>query len=169
MAIEINGLSVSDKNGNQRGIAAPTIVLSGDNVSIDEPVPVSNTIVTNEIVINEDKITKRSKMVFRGNVRVSFIPDPNWEATNYGSLNVNNFVGKIYKKNNVGLRSDTYYTTNGKDPIRTSANLYTVPFVLTRNESGYNTVLKVRTFAEGRASEVRTVRIIIDRVDDNLV
>lgn len=70
----------------------------------------------------------------------------------------------------VNEKSDTYYTLNGKDPSRTKSNLYTGAFTILRNTSGTdNIVLKTRTYAEGQASEVRTVELRIINQKTNIV
>jgi len=61
-----------------------------------------------------------------------------------------------------GVYSDTYYTVNGKDPVRTKASLYTGPFVLVANQflSG-NVIIKAKTYYAGRESDVMIVEFNI--------
>ena len=60
----------------------------------------------------------------------------------------------------------TYYTLNGKNPIKTKANLYTGSFTVRQTKSGSdNYILKARSYINGAASPVRRVdfRIVNSR------
>ena len=62
----------------------------------------------------------------------------------------------------VNRTAEVYYTLNGKDPIRTKSNLYTEPFTLHRDTAGDKTIIKVKTYYDGKESEMETVYIKLD-------
>jgi hypothetical protein len=95
---------------------------------------------------------------------------PTWTSAKYNEANSRyNGTTKVTgvtptAKTAVNKKSETWYTTNGKDPVRTKSKLYTgKQITIHRNESGDNTVLKFRTYQGGRASEVRTIEFRILR------
>ena len=118
-------------------------------------------------------VSKREEIVFKKEVTVSLIPDAEFKVSPYGYLNnqikpyneVTRSELAVLGKNISGLskneKSETYYTLNGKDPIRTKANIYTGSFKIRRNSSGDNTILKTRTYVQGYKSKVRTVELRI--------
>ena len=103
------------------------------------------------------------------------------------------FEGKNKDENNFNLTAETYYTLNGKDPIRTSSYLYkysdlndrerdtnpsnldpkdnigTLGFLLKVSPTGSNTViLKSRTYYDGKISPVSVAKFRIYFVDNTL-
>lgn len=131
----------------------------------------TESVTTQEVVISGTDVTKRSEVVFRGDVTVTITPDSTYTANSYSNRDSADFVGATTVSNNeVARYSETYYTVNGKDPIRTKANLYTGAFTVRRNLSGSdNFILKARTYCQGQWSEVNKVEIRIIRTNDNNV
>lgn len=74
------------------------------------------------------------------------------------TYNGTRFTGRMSGlANNFGEVAEIYYTVNGKDPSRTRSYLYTGQTELLGNSSGSdNTILKARTYYNGKASEVVT-------------
>jgi len=91
-------------------------------------------------------------------------------ASRYATRSGNRFIGAMQPGITGNTHAEIYYTLNGKDPVRTKANLYTGIFTVKRNESGSaNTILKARTYCQGKASKVIKVEFRIIRPDENLV
>jgi len=140
----------------------------------------ADTISTLDVEEGSDVITaldfrKREVLVYQGNVRVAIIPDTlngRFEPRVYTNRDkLNDIIGSNEDiKTQMNRRSETYYTINGKDPVRTKANIYTGAFTVRQNLSGSdNIVLKARTYCQGAASEVMTVEFRILRSDTNRV
>lgn len=116
-------------------------------------------------------VRKRGALAFRANVAITIEPDTvagRFIARGYGNRDsVRDIVGKFADgKTQMNLRSETYYTTNGKDPTRTKGSLYTGAFNIRRNLSGHdNIILKARTYCQGKISKVRKVEFRIQRDD----
>ena len=153
----------------------PIIVLSGKLVDTSTGVfegnPDGQLRVSNQdIRIVKNLIYNREVKVFQGRVKVQIIPDPTWKPARYSEANAHtNGSTKVCgvtqtQKTQINKKSETWYTTNGKDPVRTKSKLYAgKSFTILRNESGDNTVLKFRTYQGGRASDVRTIEFRILR------
>ncbi len=129
-------------------------------------------------VVNGTDVNTTVVRVFRGAVKVRMVPDNKFEANRYTNRSGSDIVGKTGARSelvtgetgiNFNLKSETYYTLNGKNPTKTKANLYTGPFTIRRNASGTdNTIIKARTYARGRESEVRRVEIrITNKLDES--
>jgi len=126
-------------------------------------------IMNSDIRVAGKNVWNREEKVFQGKVTVIISPDRTWAPCAYKEANSrDNGTTKVTgvtqtDKTAVNKKSETWYTTNGKDPVRTKSKLYTgKSFVLRRNESGSdNIILKARTYQGGRASEVRTVKFRI--------
>lgn len=141
----------------------------------------TDTISTMEEVVSQHdsniEVRKRESLLYRSNVEVRLIPDAKYTGTRYNPLRPTSPVGRakiFYNNGSEGIRAiktaETYYTVNGKDPVRTKANLYTGKFLIKRNESGGdNTILKARTYVNGQASPVMKVEFRIIRPNENLV
>lgn len=162
-------------------IVPPTIVLRGFKVNETTGV-VSNRIqdftidqldTTTDInVTDHTEVTNRGLYAFLGDVQVSFVSDPKFTANTYGGLHPDEvFIGKRdIDKDEVNSTSETYYTINGKDPVRTKANLYTHHFRVRRNLSGTdNIILKAKTYVNGLASEVSMVEFRILKENEKRV
>ena len=125
-------------------------------------------------------VTKRAEIAFKKDFTVELIPDSKFEQSGYAYLNnqtkpyneVSTHINTVLGQNTSGLaknkKAETYYTLNGKDPIRTKANLYTGAFTIRRNSSGDNTILKTRTYVQGYKSKVRTVELRIVKTQNTL-
>jgi hypothetical protein len=167
MAIEVN------KSTNR--VDPPTIVLNGQLVDTTSGVYATvadQTITTQEVTIESStSVRKREVLSFQGDVSVTLTPDTDYTANSYSNRSASDFIGATaVSSNEVASKSETYYTVNGKDPSRTKSNLYTGSFTIRRNLSGHdNTILKTRTYVNGKASSVRTVEIRIVRANTNLV
>lgn len=174
MPIEINKY-------NSR-VEPPEIQITGKEVDLTEGLyeavgDVHKFKVQHEVVDGTDVNTTVVR-VFRGSVKVRMVPDNKFEANRYTNRSSGDFVGITGTGTelvsglagaNVNLKSDTYYTLNGKNPTKTKSNLYTGPFTIRRNISGTdNTIIKARTYARGRWSEVRRVEIrITNKLDES--
>ena len=165
-------------NDRKRRVDPPAINVIGREVVGEGAVEDRNMTVysvQNEVISADGlTVTKTAEKVFYGNVTVSINPDNNYIVNSYPrprSVSSLQFVGPASDgKNALNLYSDTYYTINGKDPSRTKSNLYTGAFVIRRNESGSdNTIIKARTYVNGKASAVRKVEIRIQRLESNQV
>lgn len=126
---------------------------------------------TQEVVISGTDVTKREEIVFAGDITVTITPDTTYTANSYSNRSATDIVGATTVSNNaVGEKSETYYTTNGKDPVRTKANLYKGAFTVRRNLSGSdNFILKARTYCQGKWSPINKVELRIIRSNENNV
>ena len=172
-------------NHSTKRVNLPTVTLSGFVVQEDGSYHKTNVLIdvdpsetqtwtvsgkktfglTNpQILIDGMTVTKRKEIVFIGNVDLSISSDSKYHTKKYPSSYT--FIGKRKEKiEEINLNSETYYTLNGKDPIRTKNYLYTGPIVIRRNSSGSDkTTLKVRTFTNGLKSEVMKIefRILLE-------
>lgn len=141
----------------------------------------TETISTLEEVVSQHdsdtEVRKRESLLYRSNIEVALIPDAKYTANRYKALRPTTTTGQkphFFDNGSNGRigtkKSDTYYTLNGKDPVRTKANLYTGKFLIKRNESGGdNTILKAKTYVNGQESKVMKVELRIIRPDENLV
>lgn len=156
-------------------VELPTVTLLGQRIRETDGTILAthNEVVTTlEEVISGNTVTKRSVLAFQGDVRVTIAPDPKFNANSYNRRDARNeIIGDTGAKGTtVNGKSDTYYTINGKDPIRTQANLYTGQFRIRRNLAGHdNIVLKAKTYYMGGESEVMKVEFKIARADLNKV
>ena len=187
MAIDIN------KPGKNR-IELPLVKITGNLVNSDTGSINSNkseeSFGDNDVEQNGLVVKHRSETIFRDTISVEITPDPNYKAEAYGYSNLcssyedvtrstNTVVGKkpsagsgtTYSSGTtVNEKSNTYYSLNGKDPLRTKVNLYTGPFTIKRNTSGTdNIILKARTYVQGLESKVIRVDLKIISHDSNLV
>jgi hypothetical protein len=114
-----------------------------------------------DVQVDGTDVRNATRLDFRGAVRVKLTPDDRWPSRTYNRRVLGEFVGRSQQDNNhFGQRSETYYTLNGKDPVRTKANLYTGRFDIYRTGPGSGTiVLKARTYCQGYVSEVRKVEL----------
>lgn len=160
-------------------IQPPVIRISGSKVSsTDGAIAESSEDIYNSqhVVENELEFTQRETVLYDDEVTVTIVPDSSYETYTYKDIDAyedfskstNKVIGKVRKNvNNVGQNSisETYYSLNGKDPLRTKTFLYTKPFVVRRNSSGSDDViLKAKTFVGGKSSLIRTVKIrIVDK------
>ena len=166
MSIEINK---SDKR-----IDAPTVTLRGKLINKDTGVYASdsNTVRNSlETTIDDKAVTKQGILSFYGDVLITLTADSKFTANSYSNRDSSDIIGATQVSDKkVGKKSETYYTVNGKDPIRTKANLYTGAFTVKHNKSGSdNFILKARTYCEGRKSDVMKVEFTINREDKNKV
>lgn len=162
MAISVN------KSGVR--VEPPHIRLSGFSVDSSTGVYSHNThdIVTQDEVISGTTVRKREVLIFRDSVTVTLIPDSNHNIQSYNTSGT--YIGPAGKDNEgtFNLRSETFYTVNGKNPRKTASNLYTGSFTVRRNLAGTdNVILKARTYVNGLESEVRTVEFRIIKNKDN--
>ena len=165
-------MSIKVNHSSER-IDPPSFTLVGQKV-VDGTYGGGNdteSITTQEVVVDGTEITKREEIVFRGDVSVTITPDTDYTSNSYSNREDDDIVGSTNVSNNkVGEYSETYYTTNGKDPVRTKSNLYTGAFTIKRNLSGSdNIILKAKTYCQGKCSKVNKVEIRIIRSNDNLV
>lgn len=166
MSIEINK---SDSR-----LEAPSVTLSGK--VIDETTGLyadtSSTARSSlETVVDGTTVTKQSVLNFYGDVTITLTPDSKFDANSYTNRESGDIIGATaVSDNKVGLKSETYYTVNGKDPSRTKSNLYTGAFIVKHNKSGSdNFVLKARTYCQGKESPVMKVEFKINRADSSVV
>ena len=78
------------------------------------------------------------------------------------------FVGKNKtNRRKVALRSNTYYTLSGKDPVRGASYLYqNEAFRIDINTAGCNNIiLKARTYYQGKVGDITGIRLRIVRGD----
>lgn len=139
----------------------------------------TDTISTLEEVVSVHdgniQVRKRESLLYRSDVDVRFILDKTYTLQTYGAsrratVGTDRFIGAMLPGVTGNTHAEIYYTINGKDPMRTKSNLYTGVFTIKRNESGSdNTILKARTYVQGRASEVIKVEFMIIRPNENLV
>ncbi len=156
-------------------VEIPTVVIRGRETSEDGSVgSLLNHTITNDIA--EDSTgagpwRNQDTMIFNENVRITITPDSKFLAASYSPRSSGDIIGETQIENRrIGTSSETYYTLNGKNPKRTKSNLYTGAFTLRRNESGSdNVILKVRTYYQGKWSEVFKTEFRIGRDDTNRV
>ena len=157
MAIKINQSSTR--------VDSPSITLVGDTIVSGTYNGSDTTSITTKQVVIESStaVRKREPITFWGDVVVTLTPDTTWTANTYTNRSSTDIVGPTASSiGKIAQKSETYYTLNGKDPIRTKANLYTGAFTLRSNKSGTdNTIIKARTYQGGRVSEVMTVEVRI--------
>jgi hypothetical protein len=167
MAIRIN--HSSDR------VDPPAVTLTGqliDTTAGTYSASASVAVSTQHIsLVGATEVNHRAEKAFQGNVTVVLTPDPTWIANNYCNRTSTEAVGATVPAiDKIGAYAETYYTLNGKDPIRTKAHLYKGAFTVRRNESGSdNFILKARTYCRGKWSEVRTVEFRIARANANRV
>lgn len=161
MSIEINK---SDKR-----IEPPVVTIRGKLIDEETGIYSSEDDVTRtslETSIEGDNtVRKKGILNFYGDVSVTLTADSKFTANSYSNRESGDIVGATaVSDNKVGKKSETYYTVNGKDPVRTKAHLYTGSFTVRHNKSGSdNFVLKAKTYCEGRESEVMKVEFKINR------
>ena len=167
-------------NPNQR-IDAPDISIAGKEVDVADGTLSSITRLYNrdyQRVIGGSasqqtakNVDHRAEDVFARSVTVTISPDTTGRRGLYNNqssfgnvvtsreVNDNNiFIGEPSGGLSQNETMYTYYTLNGKDPKRTSAQLYTGPFTVRQNKSGGdNYILKARSYINGIASPVRRV------------
>jgi len=180
-----------------RKIARPEIRLVG-NIINDNGVVVENfsEVVdhfnpigfrTTTSIQSESQLNKEDLITFVGSVRVIITgkvdPKPSYarQSSNFNSLT---FEGKQnFNRTSGGTYSETFYSLNGKDPVRNSNYLYKfkdwddfveeavdpssgeitisnindLGFLLKTNPTGYDVIsLKTRTFYQGSISDTST-------------
>ncbi len=170
MVIEIN------KSSQQ--IAKPEIRVTGKRINDDGIIGDRKSYDASSLTkkVGDKAWRKIAPYVFNGPVTVEIIPDSNFPKSSYtqfDSLRRNSstiFVGRRMSnippysiQQTIGKSSETYYTTNGTDPTRTSSKLYTGSFSLSYNISGTNVVIKAKSYCLGRASEVNIIEFSISR------
>ncbi|MHA1469137.1 MAG: FN3 associated domain-containing protein [Candidatus Asgardarchaeia archaeon] len=164
-------------NHSSTRVEPPTIVLNGAFIGTDGVIdPTSTTTINTQLVVEgsiagSPTARRRDSLIFDGDVYVTLTPDSKFETTTYENRSTDDIIGKTEASSGgMNWNSETYYTVNGKDPVRTKANLYTGQVRIRRNLSGHdNTIFKARTYARGLASEVRTVEFMIHRGNLNRV
>ncbi len=139
----------------------------------------TDTINTLEEVVGVEQhglttVRKRESLLYRSDVDITFVLDKTYRLQSYGRSRQfaanEEFIGAMLPGVSGNTHAEIYYTTNGKDPVRTKSNLYIGKFTIKRNESGTDsTILKARTYVQGKASEVIKVEFRIIRPDENLV
>lgn len=161
-------------NRSDSRVEPPTITLTGSLIGTDGVVDASaDTTINTQLVVEGTRLSgapdvrRRDPLDFDGDVYVALTPDSKFETTTYENRATGDLIGKTEATlAAMNWNSETYYTVNGKDPVRTKASLYTGQVRIRRNLSGHdNTIFKARTYAQGRASEVRTVEFRINRAD----
>jgi hypothetical protein len=163
MAITINHPSTR--------VDPPSVTLNGKQVTSGEYANTAADVSATTEVSNRDGdsslIQKQDVILFWGDVTVTLTPDTTWTAASYNEANQDReFVGKknTGSSREVNAQSETYWSVDGKDPVRGRSSLYTGPFTLRRNLSGIdNIVLKARTYCNGLKSEVTKVEFRIGR------
>lgn len=152
-------------------VDAPTIVINGqliDETAGTYSVAANQTITTQDVVIETDvDVRQREVLAFEGDVTITITPDTTWTANSYSNRSSGDIIGKTETaaSSKINKYSETYYTVNGKNPIRTKSNLYTGAFEIRANKFGSsdNIIIKARTYCGGQWSEVRKVEIRIVR------
>jgi hypothetical protein len=160
-------------NKSTTRVEPPVITIRGARVDEDGEVAHSTDYVrTVQDVVAEDlTVRNKEEWVFYDDITVTLTPDSKFDSNVYSNRSVTDFVGKTRSDiDDVNLKSDTYYTVNGKDPSRTKANLYTGHFVIKRNLSGTdNIILKTKTYVQGQESKTRKIELRIIRRRPNQV
>ena len=165
----------TDINKSTDRIDPPTVVINGKLVDTTTGVYASaanQTIETVDIVISGTSVTNRDPYVFQDDVTITLTPDTKFTSNSYSNRSDTDIVGvtPMGSDNKVGKYAETYYTLNGKDPVRTKANLYTGAFTVKSNKFGSsdNIVLKAKTYVNGKCSEVMKVDFRIARSDGKI-
>jgi len=163
-----------DINKSTDRVDPPSITLTGQRVRGTELIGGAGTyggsedvdaITTIEETISGTDVTKREVLTYIGDVDVTLTSDTDYTANSYDNRTSSDFIGSTPFDISGGSQyAETYYTLNGKDPMRTKANLYTGAFTLRRNETGSdNTIIKAKTYVNGIDSEVMKSEIRIIR------
>lgn len=167
-AIKITGKRVNTSDG--------TLYSAIDDSNPSVPVTyttIDYTFDTKDIVVSDTQVTNRDPYVFQGDVVITITPDSTHTSNSYSNRSSSDFVGKtaMGSDHKVAKYAETYYTVNGKDPVRTKANLYTGAFTIRANKFGSsdNIVLKAKTYVNGIWSEVMKVDFCINRIDNSKV
>jgi len=185
-SIRLYGQKISAPRYNYRGTRELVYPTGPDNPSqayykntgTNKYTDTINTMETTTLLHDGDReYRKRENIIYRGWVEVALIIDSKYNRTRYKALRPTTETGqaKIFFGNGSdGIDSirtaETYYTLNGKDPVRTKANLYTGKFFIKRNSSGAgHTILKARTYVDGKESPVMKVELMVIRPDETLV
>ena len=161
-------------------VEPPTIQLVGKQVTNGVYSSTNDTVTINtleETTAHGNDVRKREVLTFRGQVEVTLTPTTNYGTNSYSRRdNTTDIIGAweatrgVNNEPQVNLESETYYTLNGKDPTRTKANLYTGAFTVRRNMSGTdNTIIKAKTYVQGKESEVMKSEFRIIRPRGNSV
>lgn len=164
--IQLVGQQINEQHGIYPHSATTEVVSTQE---------VTSSAVTTHEGTSTTSFRKRGVLVFQGDVEVTITADTaggRFIPRGYGNRDaVRDITGKFADgKTQMNLRSETYYTINGKDPTRTKGNLYTGAFRIRRNLAGHdNIVLKARTYCQGKVSEVRKVEFRIARTDTTKV
>ena len=124
---------------------------------------------TLDIEISKDGKTIKNKepVIFYGDVTLEFI-SPYKDYSYWAQFAPNpNFVGN--RSFQTGLRknkyAETYYSLNGKDPIRTKKYLWIKRSIIIRHNktNGGKTIIKAKTYYQGLESKVSKLEIRIIR------
>jgi len=155
--------------------ATPTIKLTGTRYNTRTEVRTAYTAeeVSTKESLSGQTASKGAILTFLGDVIVTFGTDgDNYTDAVYTNTSTN-YVGhsNMGSDNKVNDEAQLYFTLNGKDPIRTKANLYYGQTItLKSNKSGSdNTIIKVKKYAGGLWSDVAIAEIKIVRSNKNAV
>ncbi|MFA5759749.1 MAG: FN3 associated domain-containing protein [Clostridia bacterium] len=155
--------------------ATPTIKLTGTRYN--ERTEVTTAYTSQDVSTKESlsglTVSKASVLTFLGDVVVTFGTDGDSYTDAVYANTDTNYVGhsNMGADRKVNDEAQLYYTLNGKDPIRTKANLYYGQTItLKANKSGSdNTVIKVKKYAGGQWSDVGIAEVKIVRSNKNAV
>jgi hypothetical protein len=153
--------------------ATPIIKITGtqyDETTEVSTAYVATSVTTSTVLTDANTVSKSSILSFVGDVSftIATTGDSYTDAT-YSSTA--DFVGKknMGSDNKVGNIAETYYTLNGKDPVRTKAYLYKGQAItLKTNKSGSdNTIIKARKYVAGQWSDIAVAEIKVIKTVGN--
>lgn len=123
----------------------------------------THTLTPKEQLESENKVRNADILTFKGDVTIEIVTDSDYSYSSYNTDK--DIVGDAEASNTVNKNANTYYSLNGKDPKINKSYLYYKSFTVKSNLSGDdNTLIKAKTYARGKESEIATVefRIIND-------
>jgi len=170
----------SGSNRHVRKLISPIVKLTGQIVNSTTGQVERGRIVTrgkDEIVVysGKNEVRHEGRHIFFKKVKLNIEPySRGYNKEFYGTFKGSDMVEPHQHSGSpttyaVGEKTETYFTLNGKNPIRTKSNLWTGRNVNIReNTAGMNEViLKVRTYGKGTWSDVTTIRFRIVKKTTN--
>ena len=160
-------------------LKTPNITLTGRIVHLASgKVAAANSTYTGgntDVRVSGNVVTNSSEVVFRDGVILRFVPkypqysyNPNSPEDENETKMVNESVSKGSK---VGQNSETWYTINGKDPVRTKSYLWQGKDIVLQHSKGTNDtmIIKAKTYYLGQVSDIASLEVRILRKNSNIV